>query len=98
MGFAEVAVDRPAHPGASNPQGLILTYTVPGDLAVQPGHLVLVPLGKQVVQGIVVALTAHTALANVREVLRLVDPVAVLTPEQLALGRWLAGYYRCPLY
>ena len=97
-GYADVAVDRPQGAGGGEDGGLILTYAVPDGLDVRPGHLVLVPLSKGIVQGIVVALTETTAVENVRELLRLVDSVAVLAPDQLALGRWMAVSYRCSLY
>jgi primosomal protein N' (replication factor Y) len=97
-GFADVAVDRPQGAGGGEDGGLILTYAVPDGLEVRPGHLVLVPLSKGIVQGIVVSLAETTAVENVRELLRLVDAVAVLTPDQIALGRWIATTYRCALY
>jgi primosomal protein N' (replication factor Y) len=97
-GFADVAVDRPHGAGSGEDGGLILTYAVPDGLDVRPGHLVLVPLSKGIVQGIVVSVSATTAVENVRELLRLVDPVAVLAPDQVALGRWMAATYRCALY
>ena len=97
-GFADVAVDRPQGAGGGEDGGLILTYAVPDGLEARPGHLVLVPLSKGIVQGIIVALAATTAVENVRELLRLVDEVAVLTPDQIALGRWIAATYRCALY
>ena len=97
-GFADVAVDRPQGAGGGEDGGLILTYAVPDGLEARPGHLVLVPLSKGIVQGIIVALAETTAVENVRELLRLVDEVAVLTPDQIALGRWIAATYRCALY
>jgi primosomal protein N' (replication factor Y) len=100
--YVEVAVDRPRPAGASaeGDLGLILSYRIPPDMAVRPGHLVLVPLGGRVTQGIAVATTDTPAVAadKILELLRLVDPDPVLTADQLELGRWIAGYYRCSLY
>src|SRR5690349_8039681 len=100
--YIEVAVDRPRPAGATaeGDLGLILSYRIPPEMDVRPGHLVLVPLGGRVTQGIAVAITDTPAVAvdKVLELLRLVDPDPVLTADQLELGRWIAGYYRCSLY
>ena len=78
---------------------LLLHYDVPGDLVgrLAPGHLVRVPLRDEERFGVVVALSASTPVATTRPLLELVDPVPVVTPEHLALARWLAGFYLAPL-
>ena len=93
-------MDRPAPPGTGDEagSGLVLTYRRPPDLAVQPGHLALVPLGPRIVQGIVVGTRETAPVEGMRELVRLVDPQPVLTPDQLALGRWIAAYYHTALY
>ena len=95
--FVEVAVDRPDRAGEG---GLVLTYRLPPGMVAGPGHLALVPLGGRVIAGIIVASaeTAPVAEDRVLEVLRLVDPTPALTPDQMALGRWIASYYHCSLY
>ncbi len=98
--FAEVALDRPrAASDGDTGGGLVLSYRIPAGLVISPGHLVLVPLGGRVVAGLVLATgTTPPAVERVLELLRLVDPEPVLTSDQLELGRWIAGYYRCSLY
>ena len=75
-----------------------LTYSVPESLDVRIGQRVLVPLGSRRVVGI--ALSAAPPLPSgieVRQVLRVLDPEPVLTPELLTLGMWIAEYYLAPL-
>lgn len=72
-------------------------YHLPAELeaVVEPGHLVWVPFGKQELQGFVVRL-AESAPVETRPVLRLARPEPVLTPIQLELAEWIAGYYVAP--
>ena len=71
------------------------TYAVPAALEgrVAPGHLVTVPFGSRRAQGIVLGLAETTSYSRASELEDLVDPDPVLTPAQLALGRWLADTY-----
>ncbi|MGI8588542.1 MAG: replication restart helicase PriA [Chloroflexia bacterium] len=96
--YLEVAVDRPS--AGDGGTGLVLTYRSPSEGNPGEGHLVLVPLSGNVAPGIVVGTSAEPpdAIGKIHEVLRLVDPEPVLTADQLALGRWIAAYYRCGLY
>src|SRR3954454_4617028 len=98
--FAEVAVDRrlPVGAGTAAGEGLVLTYRVPDGLEVRPGQMVIVPLAARVAGGLVVGVSEHSDLARVRELLRLVDTTPVLTPDQIALGRWISNYYASSLY
>ena len=72
-------------------------YHLPPELEglVEPGHLVWVPFGAQEVQGFVLRL-ADRAPVETRSVLRLARPEPVLTPAQLELASWIAGYYVAP--
>ena len=75
-----------------------LTYSVPESLDVRVGQRVLVPLGSRRVAGI--ALSAAPALPpgiDVRQVLGVLDPEPVLSPELLTLGLWIAEYYLAPV-
>jgi primosomal protein N' (replication factor Y) len=56
-----------------------------------------VPFGNRRLQGVVCALEAETDLPRVRDIADLLDPVPVVTPHQLRLGRWIAEYYAAPL-
>ena len=67
-------------------------YAIPGDLKgrLQPGSLVIVPLGKQTAQGVVVALLDEPAVAKTKSILVLVDDLPALTQVQMELANWLA--------
>jgi len=75
-----------------------LTYRVPRDVQVWPGQRVLVPLGARRAMGIVLETVGRVAPGmKVREILRLVDPEPLLSPELLVLGMWIADYYFAPI-
>ncbi len=92
MTFVRVAVNVPAVSGEFD-------YHLPSELdgQVGMGHLVTVPFGRQTVQGVVLELMATPSLPQTRPVLALLDPLPVLTPEQIALARWMAGHFLAPL-
>ena len=101
--FAEIAVHTPmarrmtAGDEAGDddaPLGVTFHYSVPAHLAeaLQPGHLVWVPFGREELHGVVLALTdAAPDGVRTRALLDLVLPDPVLTPVQLDLARWLSG-------
>jgi primosomal protein N' (replication factor Y) len=62
-----------------------------------PGALVVVPFGAQKVQGVVVGPVARPEVPETRPVESVLDPLPVLTPFQLHLAKWMAGYYRSTL-
>ncbi|MEO0605641.1 MAG: primosomal protein N', partial [Myxococcota bacterium] len=77
-----------------------LTYAVPAPLhPVQLGHVVLVPLGRQLETAYVVGHNSAPsfALDKIKPVQRLIDPVPAFDEEQLAFFRWAADYYLAPL-
>ena len=92
MRYAEVAVDAPI--GLSR----TFSYRVPDQISVEPGQLVWLPLGRRVVQGIVVELTATPRVEITRDILQPVEPSPVMDPTSLELGRWLSLYYRSLLF
>ncbi len=75
-----------------------LTYRLPhgmGDIA--PGACVEVPVGRQVVQGYVVAARERLPTEHrLKDVLREVAGAAT-TPDVLRLVDWASDYYRCPV-
>lgn len=77
----------------------IFDYHLPVELdeTVMIGHLVVVPFGKQTVQGVVLRRMEASSVVETRPVLRLVDPQAVLTPQQMALAQTLADQTLTPL-
>ena len=68
-----------------------LTYLVPPPMDVRIGHRVAVPLGTRRATGIVVEPVARLAPGvKIREIVKVLDPDPVLTPELLTLGLWTA--------
>ncbi len=81
------------------------TYALPASFArsAKAGARVLVPLGKQLITGYIVAL--HETLAEagqeaasheVKEVEELFDTEPLVTEEMLELSKWIADYYYAP--
>src|SRR5438128_8845170 len=75
-----------------------LTYRVPDGLGVRTRQRVLVPLGNRRALGIALEPVARMAPGvKARDVLRVVDPEPVFSPELLTLGLWIAEYYVAPV-
>jgi primosomal protein N' (replication factor Y) len=74
-------------------------YHLPVELEgrVSAGHLVVVPFGSQTVQGVVTRFIEQPGVAETRPVLELVDPVAVVTGNQIALAERMAHDCLAPL-
>lgn len=75
-------------------------YALPAELEsrVQAGHLVSVPFGGRVAQGLVVGLSEVAPVEQVKNVQGLIDPQPVLSRAQLDLAYWLAHTYLAPLF
>ncbi|MDP8924364.1 MAG: primosomal protein N' [Chloroflexota bacterium] len=93
MRHAEVALQLGGRGGAGS-----LTYRVPDDLPVRPGDLVLVPLLKRLLPGVVVAVAGATPDFPTRPVEDRLADDAFLGPLQLTLARWIAAHYRASLF
>ncbi len=76
----------------------IFDYRIPEELAekVRIGSLVIVPFGKQKVQGVIVRFIGESDFSELRSILELLDPDPVITPEQIALAQWLAEQTLAP--
>lgn len=76
-----------------------LDYLVPEEFLgdVEVGSRVKVPFHSRQVLGSVTALADHSPHTNLRPILKVIGPQALLTPKVLRLARWLAEYYCCPL-
>ncbi len=75
-----------------------LTYRFPEAGLIRPGQRVLVPLAARRATGIVIRGVACAAPGfEIRDILRVLDPEPVLTPELLKLGLWIADYYHAPV-
>ena len=92
MPFAEIAVDAPLEPGRT------FTYSVPRSLKVQPGHCVWVPFGRRTLQGIAFEVSDTPAFQETRDIIGLVDPVPLLSPDHLSLARWISSRYLCSFF
>ena len=74
-------------------------YHLPESLKGQlkPGHLVAVPFRRQLLQGVVVALSHTSPVAETRPIEAILDPQPIFTLTQLELANWLAREYLAPL-
>ena len=90
--FVQIVVNVPAVSG-------VFDYAVPVSLAgkVGVGHLVIIPFGRQTVQGIVYRFVDSPSVADVKEILEVVDDEPVLTQPQLALAKEMADSTLQPL-
>ena len=90
--FVQIVVNVPAVSG-------VFDYAIPESLAgsVGPGHLVIVPFGRQTVQGVVLRFVDQPSVPEVKEIIELVDDVPVLTQPQLALAERMAESTLTPL-
>jgi primosomal protein N' (replication factor Y) len=90
--YVEVAVNLPQISDTYH-------YHLPDDLTgpVQPGVLVIVPFGKQRVQGVVLRAVERPEVSKTRPVEALVDEQPALTPAQIELAHWLAEKTLAPL-
>ena len=64
----------------------------------QPGHCVWAPFGRRTIQGIVFEVTETPAYEETRDIIGLVDPVPLLSPNHLSLSRWTSLRYLCSLF
>src|SRR2546423_5976849 len=75
-----------------------LDYRIPPDLRTgcRIGQRVLVPLAKRQVLGYIVGLASTSTVADLKDVVEILDATPLLTPALLQLTRWIAEYYLCP--
>lgn len=74
-------------------------YLVPENIGetLQPGCLVAVPFGKQVVQGVVLSLLDESAAKGLLPIQSILSEDTLLTPTQLSLASWMAQAWHAPL-
>ncbi len=72
-------------------------YRVPEELRAHliPGSRVLVPFGNRRIRGTVVGFPDGAAAAGLKSVIEIID--SPLTPDLLAIARWMSDYYLYPL-
>lgn len=75
------------------------TYIVPDKLKdeIEFGKRVLVDFGGRKTEGYIVERFESNNCEGMKEILKVVDEEAVLTPELLHLARWMADFYLCPI-
>ncbi len=90
--FAEVAVNLAQ-------LNSVFDYQIPDTLheKLVPGSLVLVPFGRQTLQGIVIAIRESSTFATIKPIQALLDSEPVLTPAQMKLAFWLSEETLTPL-
>ncbi len=90
--YVEVAINLPQITNTYH-------YHLPEDLmgVVVPGSLVIVPFGKQRVQGVVLRFVENPEVAETRPVEDLLDEKPALTASQIALAHWLTEETLSPL-
>lgn len=74
-------------------------YLVPEELGekLQPGCLVAVPFGKQVVQGVVLSLLEESDVEGLLPIQAVLSEDTVLTETQLSLAKWMTEAWYAPL-
>ncbi|MGC8855598.1 MAG: replication restart helicase PriA [Anaerolineae bacterium] len=85
MTFVQIAVNVPGVTG-------VFDYALPAEWTGQIGlgHLVMVPFGKQTVQGVILRLVEKPVTDQVKTILEPLDPQPVLTPAQITLAERMA--------
>ena len=70
-------------------------YSIPVHLAerISEGIRVLVPFGKNRIEGYVTGFTNKSDVKDVKEIISLIDDAPVLSSEMLNLAKWIAEYY-----
>ncbi len=90
--FVRVAVNIPTLSG-------LFDYSVPSEMEnlIQSGILVVVPFGKQVVQGIAVEEVQTPAVEETRDIIAVLDTLPALTRAQMELAVWISDTTLSPL-
>ena len=93
--YAKVAVNSP------NPTGLTFSYEIPDHIETRVGQFVIVPFGRQLLQGIVVEAPLDMPGFDpdqIRPISDTDDEHFHLTSEQIDLAKWMADYYFTPIW
>jgi len=74
-------------------------YSIPQELAarIEVGSRVRVPFGPREILGVVTSLLEESSHTNLRPITAVIGRQSPVTPKVLALARWMAGYYCCPV-
>ncbi|MEK7672979.1 MAG: primosomal protein N' [Patescibacteria group bacterium] len=93
MFFAEILFPQKVGLGKET-----LTYSVPENLDLKPGHLVKVNLRRKELTGLVLEIHQNKPEFKTIPILAIENSQPLLTQEQLALLGWMSEYYFCPLH
>ncbi len=90
--YVEIAVNVPRVSG-------VFHYHSPPELAehLAPGQMLLVPFGKQVVQGVLLRFVDQADVPETRPIHSIIDPQPALTPQQMQLAERMAEDTLAPL-
>jgi len=74
------------------------TYSIPKGLEakVQLGSRVLVPFGRRRLTGCIVGFSQESSLAQIKEIIEVLDDTPSVDAKLLELTQWVAGYYFAP--
>jgi len=77
-----------------------LTYSVPTYLekVISVGQAVKIPLGKQIIKGIVLDLQIKKPPFKTRKITEIINVTPMLTKNQISLAYWLSSFYFSSLY
>lgn len=64
---------------------------------VSVGSRVKVPFGPRRLMGVVTEIPSESPFAKLKDILDVVGTKSLVTPKVLALARWMAAYYCCPV-
>jgi len=89
--FVNVAIDAPVD--------TTFDYHIPPELdgQIAVGHLVSVPFATAQQHAIVLSLHDESVIPQTKPIHALLDPRPVVTPEQIALARWMSKTYLAPI-
>ncbi len=74
-------------------------YSIPAEFEgrVEVGTRVKVPFGHRTVVGVVTEIVGSSSQTQLRPIADVLGTRSLVTPKVLALARWIAGYYCCPV-
>lgn len=80
-----------------SPLTRLFDYLAPPDSHPLPGMRVVVPFGKRTVQGVIVGLSDHSEITELKTVIEILDAEPLFTPKLMELFKWASDYYHYPL-
>ncbi|MFO0304737.1 MAG: hypothetical protein ACK51J_03010, partial [Burkholderiales bacterium] len=93
------AVTQIAKIGLDVPLANTFDFLIPNKLDVEPGHLVIVPFGRQRVVGIVVAVRAESdiPLEKLRAIESVRSDMPAVSADLIAVFQFCSAYYHAPI-